>query len=59
MAAHGPQGGGGTARAAGEGNEADELRAMRRELTLLHQENHILKKAAIILGTRPLPNSGT
>ena len=59
MAAHGPQGGGEAARAAGEGNEADELRAMRRELALLRQENDILKKAAIILGTRPQPNSGT
>jgi len=38
------------ARAAGEGSEAGELRALRR------QENDILKKAAVILGTR-LPSS--
>ena len=44
------------ARAAGERSEADELRALRREITLLRQENDILKKAAVILGTR-LPSS--
>ena len=36
---------------------ADELRALRRELTRLRQENDILKKAAVILGTKPQPNS--
>ena len=40
------------ARAAGERSEADELRDLRREVTLLRQENDILKKAAVILGTR-------
>jgi len=37
---------------------ADELRAMRRELAQLRQENDIFKKAAIILGTSPQPSSG-
>ena len=44
-------------RAAGERSEADELRALRRENTLLRQENDILKKAAVILGTRLPSNS--
>ena len=44
-------------RAAGERSEADELRALRRENTLLRQENDILKKAAVILGTRAPANS--
>ena len=48
--------GGAGARAAGERSEADEWRALRRENILLRQENDILKKAAIILGTR-LPAS--
>ena len=34
---------------------ADELRRLRRENANLKLENDILKKAAIILGTRPLP----
>jgi transposase len=34
---------------------ADELRRLRRENGHLKLENDILKKAAIILGTRPLP----
>src|ERR1035437_8174173 len=42
-------------RAVGEGDGADDLRALRRESTLLRQENDILKKAAVILGTRPQP----
>jgi len=42
---------------AGERSEADDLRALRRENTLLRQENDILKKAAVILGTRPPANS--
>jgi transposase len=54
--AQGAQLGSAGARAAGEGSEADELRALRREVTLLRQENDILKKAAVILGTR-LPSS--
>ena len=46
------------ARAAGERSEADELRALRREITLLRLENDILKKAAVILGTRLPANCG-
>ena len=45
-------------RAVGEKSEADELRTLRRENSLLKQENDILKKAAVILGTRPQLNSG-
>ncbi len=45
------------ARAAGERSAADELRALRRENALLRQENDILKKAAVILGTRLPSNS--
>lgn len=52
------QGGSGGPRAVGEGSAADELRNLRRENTLLKQENDILKKAAIILGTRAQINSG-
>ncbi len=55
---HGMQIGSEGSRAEGEGAAADELRAMRRELAQLRQENDILKKAAIILGTRPQPSSG-
>ena len=32
------------------------LRSLRREVALLKAENDILKKAAVILGTRPQPN---
>lgn len=45
-------------RAEGEAAGADVLRALRRENALLKMENDILKKAAVILGTRPQPNSG-
>ena len=45
-------------RAEGEGAEAGDLRALRRENAVLRQENDILKKAAVILGTRPQLNSG-
>lgn len=45
------------ARAEGERSAADELRALRRENAVLRQENDILKKAAVILGTKLLPNS--
>ena len=55
---HGAQPGSAGARAAGERSETDELRALRREVTLLRQENDILKKAAVILGTRLPSNSG-
>lgn len=44
-------------RAVGERDEADELRALRREMARLKAENDILKKAAVILGTKPQPNS--
>ena len=43
------------AQAEGEGSAADELRRLRRELAHLRLENDILKKAAVILGTSPLP----
>src|SRR5271154_4949310 len=42
-------------RAVGEEPVADELRRVRRENGHLKLENDLLKKAAIILGTRPLP----
>ncbi len=40
-------------RAAGEQPAADELRRLRRENAHLKLENDILKKAAVILGTKP------
>jgi transposase len=43
-------------QAQGESGAAEELLALRREVTLLRQENDILKKAAVILGTRPPPS---
>jgi transposase len=45
-------------RAVGEEPAADELRRLRRENANLKLENDILKKAAIILGTKPLPGDG-
>ncbi|MDB6172154.1 MAG: transposase family protein [Chthoniobacteraceae bacterium] len=42
-------------RAVGEEPEADELRRLRRENANLKLENDILKKAAVILGTKPQP----
>jgi transposase len=39
-------------RAEGERGGADDLRALRREVALLRAENDILKKAAVILGTK-------
>jgi len=42
-------------RAVGEEPAADELRRLRRENANLKLENDILKKAAVILGTRPQP----
>ena len=45
-------------RAEGERSAADDLRTLRRELALLKAENDILKKAAVILGTRPPPSFG-
>jgi len=40
-------------RAVGEQSGADELRRLRRENANLKLENDILKKAAVILGTKP------
>ena len=45
-------------RAEGEEPAADELRRLRRENANLKLENDILKKAAVILGTRPQPGAG-
>lgn len=59
LSAHGPQGGGTQPRPTGEGAGAADLRTLQREIALLRQENDILKKAAVILGTRPLPSSGS
>ena len=53
----GTQGGSAGGRAVGEDSGADALRALRRELALLRAENDILKKAAVILGTKPQLNS--
>jgi transposase len=39
-------------RAGGEEPAADEVRRLRREITHLRLENDILKKAAVILGTK-------
>ena len=49
-------GSGGT-RAVGECSGADDLRALQRENAQLRMENDILKKAAIILGTKSPHNS--
>ena len=46
--------GSGGRRAEGEEPVADELRRLRREVAHLQLENDILKKAAVILGTKPL-----
>ena len=54
--AQGTQGGSAGMRAVGEQSEADALRALRRQVARLQAENDILKKAAIILGSRPQPN---
>jgi len=45
-------------RAEGEEPAADELRRLRREVAHLQLENDILKKAAVILGTKPQPGAG-
>ncbi|MEN3944267.1 transposase [Prosthecobacter sp. SYSU 5D2] len=44
--------GGAVQRAGGEGDEAAELRRLRKENAHLLLENDILKKAAVILGTQ-------
>ena len=49
--------GSGGPAAVGEEPAADELRRLRRENANLKLENDILKKAAIILGTKPLPEN--
>lgn len=46
------QGGGAVEGAAGNLHEADELRRLKREVDRLKLENDILKKAAVILGTK-------
>ena len=45
-------------RAEGEEPAADELRRLRRENVHLKLENDILKKAAVILGTKPQAGDG-
>lgn len=45
--------GSGGLRAVGEQPATDELRRLRRENANLKLENDILKKAAVILGTKP------
>jgi transposase len=45
-------------RAAGDQDVADELRRLRRENADLRLDNEILKKAAVILGTKIQPNAG-
>jgi len=44
--------GSGGHRAEGEEAVADKLRVLRREVSLLREENNILKQAAVILGTK-------
>lgn len=44
--------------AGGEQAVADELRRLRRENAHLQMENDILKKAAVILGTKTHPKGG-
>ena len=46
----------GATQTAGASGAAEELLTLRREVALLRQENDILKKAAVILGTRPPSN---
>jgi transposase len=53
-----PQVGSGGAGAVGDQASADELRLLRRQVADLQLENDILKKAAVILGTKPQPKSG-
>jgi len=45
-------------RAVGEEPAADELRRLRREVANLKLENDILKKAAVILGTKTQLGAG-
>ena len=57
LASQRAQGGSVGPQAEGARDAADELRALRRELARLKMENDILKKAAVILGTSPRPDS--
>ena len=57
LASQRAQGGSEGPQAEGERDVADELRALRREVARLKIDNDILKKAAVILGTRPQPDS--
>ncbi len=57
LASQRAQGGSEGPQAEGARDAADELRALRRELARLKMENDILKKAAVILGTSPRPDS--
>jgi len=50
--------GSGGHRAEGEEAAADELRGLRREVSLLREENQILKQAAVILGTKAPKKGG-
>jgi transposase len=50
--------GSGGAGAVGDQDVADELRLLRGQVADLQLENDILKKAAVILGTKPQPKSG-
>ena len=50
--------GSGGAGAVGDQDVADELRLLRRQVADLQLDNDILKKAAVILGTKPQPKSG-
>jgi len=52
------QGGGGVGGAVGTPDEAAELRRLRREVDRLKLENDILKKAAVILGTKKPASDG-
>lgn len=52
------QGGSSGEGAVGDRAAADELRALRREVADLKVENDILKKAAVILGTKPQSKPG-
>ena len=56
-AAQRAQGGSAGLTAGGGQDAADELRALRREVARLRVDNDILKKAAVILGTKPHPGS--
>jgi transposase len=49
--------GSGGLQAVGAPPAADEVPRLRREIANLKLENDILKKAAVILGTRPLPGA--